>query len=103
VATNQARIIATNQNLAKLQTSGVDITANYNHKIKDYGSLNLNVIGTYLKEFVTEPIRAGRVRLRRLLRDDLRHSAAGLASQGRVTWSTRGAWTWRSPGATSAR
>ncbi len=42
--------------MAKLQTSGIDITANYNHKIKDYGSLNLNVIGTYLKEFVIEPI-----------------------------------------------
>ncbi|MDH5265317.1 MAG: TonB-dependent receptor, partial [Betaproteobacteria bacterium] len=55
-ATPQAQIVATNQNLGKLQTSGIDITANYNHKIKDYGSLNLNLIGTYLKEYVNEPI-----------------------------------------------
>ena len=55
-ATQQARIVATNLNLAQIKTSGLDVTANYTHKLPNLGSMNLNFVGTYLKEFITEPI-----------------------------------------------
>ena len=55
-ATPQAQIVGTNQNLSKWKTSGLDISADYNHKLPGYGSLNLNIIGTYLKEFKQEPV-----------------------------------------------
>jgi outer membrane receptor protein involved in Fe transport len=55
--TPQARIIATNQNLSKWKTSGFDVSGDYNTKLQDgWGSLNVNFIGTYLKEFKQEPI-----------------------------------------------
>lgn len=55
-ATPQARIIATNQNLSKASTAGFDISATYRHKLGNMGGLEMNMIGTYLKEFISEPI-----------------------------------------------
>lgn len=49
-------VTATNQNLGKLKTSGVDVGANYNQKIEGYGSVTVDMVGTYTKEFVLEPI-----------------------------------------------
>lgn len=49
-------IEATNANLAKLQTSGYDVAVNYNHPLGRYGSLGVNFIGTYLKEYISEDI-----------------------------------------------
>lgn len=54
--TPAARIEATNLNLGKLKTSGFDVTASYNFRIQNYGKVNVNLVGTYLKEFITEPI-----------------------------------------------
>ncbi|WP_212758242.1 TonB-dependent receptor domain-containing protein [Usitatibacter palustris] len=52
----QAQIVATNINIAKWKTSGVDIGVNWTHKFGDMGSLNLNFLGTYLKEFKQEQL-----------------------------------------------
>jgi iron complex outermembrane recepter protein len=51
-----AFIEATNQNLSKWKTSGVDVTVNYNWPMGGYGKLGINLIGTWLKEFKQEPI-----------------------------------------------
>jgi outer membrane receptor protein involved in Fe transport len=53
---NTARIVSTAVNVAEWQTSGIDFTANYTHKLDKYGSLNVNFIGTYLREFKQQPI-----------------------------------------------
>ena len=51
-----ARIIATNINISKQKTSGVDIGFNYSHKIGGYGSMAYSFVGTLLSKFETEPI-----------------------------------------------
>lgn len=50
------RIVAVNQNLGRLQTSGLDIGFNYTYKLPAYGSIGVNMIGTYLKKLDVEPI-----------------------------------------------
>ena len=51
-----AQIVATNQNLGKLETKGIDIGFNYAHKIQNYGGMKYDFIGTYVKELNVEPI-----------------------------------------------
>ena len=51
-----ARIVAINQNLGTLKTSGVDISLDYIQKLPSFGSLKFNLTGTYLKELKVEPI-----------------------------------------------
>lgn len=53
-ATPQAQIVATNQNLSRYKTSGMDLTLDYNRKLPGYGGLNVNFVATYLKEFKIE-------------------------------------------------
>jgi outer membrane receptor protein involved in Fe transport len=54
---NDGRIVATNQNLGSTRTSGVDLSANYDHALPGkWGKLNLNYVGTYLKKLETEEI-----------------------------------------------
>lgn len=55
-ASPAARIVATNQNLGSRKTSGVDVGANYTHRLNNYGRLTFNFLGTYLKDFKFEPI-----------------------------------------------
>jgi len=52
----QAQIVATNINLAAYETSGVDLTLDYNLPIGDFGSLGFNLVGTYLDKFEIENI-----------------------------------------------
>lgn len=47
-------IEATNQNLAKAETSGIDVAVNYNHPLGRWGGLGVNFVGTYLKEFISQ-------------------------------------------------
>lgn len=49
-----AQIVATNQNLGMRKTSGIDVGANYGHKLSGYGALDFSFTGTYLKEFLQE-------------------------------------------------
>lgn len=55
-ATPQAYIISTNINLSKYSTTGVDLTANYRFNVGSMGSMNLNLVGTYLDSLVIEEI-----------------------------------------------
>ncbi len=43
-------------NTGSLQTKGIDASANYRFEIGNLGSLGLSLIGTYVDEFVTEPL-----------------------------------------------
>jgi outer membrane receptor protein involved in Fe transport len=52
----EAQIQATNINLSTYETSGVDVTLDYNLPIGSFGSLNFNMIGTYLDSFEIENI-----------------------------------------------
>ncbi|NJD32641.1 MAG: TonB-dependent receptor [Gammaproteobacteria bacterium] len=55
-ANPSARIVATNQNIGSLATSGIDVNLLYGTDISSYGSLNFSLIGTYLMDLTTEPI-----------------------------------------------
>ena len=51
----EAQISAINENISTYETSGIDLTVDYIWPIGDFGSLNFNMIGTYLDSFeVTE-------------------------------------------------
>ncbi len=49
-----AYIVANNQNLGMRKTSGLDVAANYRHRLGDMGRVDLNMNGTWLKEFLME-------------------------------------------------
>jgi outer membrane receptor protein involved in Fe transport len=49
-------VVATNVNLSTWKTSGVDVNANYNLPIGDYGSLGFNMVGTWLDSLEFEDI-----------------------------------------------
>ncbi len=55
-AQQSAFIVATNQNIARVTTAGVDVGVNYTHKLPGYGSLAINLNGTYLTKNESEPI-----------------------------------------------
>ena len=52
-----ARIVGTNVNIGSTATSGIDFGFNYTHKVPDYGSLNVNVLATYLLTAEVEEIK----------------------------------------------
>jgi len=61
---NQGFVNATNINTGYLQTSGVDYAANYRTNFSDWGmgdwgGLSFNFVGTWTKEYVTQPITGG--------------------------------------------
>lgn len=49
-------IAAPTRNLGKLKTSGIDVGANYTHKLQGLGALTVDALGTYTKKFILEPI-----------------------------------------------
>ncbi len=51
-----AQILATNQNLGSLKTSGIDFSADYFYKLPAYGNLKFNLTGTLLKSNKAEPL-----------------------------------------------
>lgn len=58
-AQNSGRIVATNINIAKFRTTGIDIGFNYAHKLQGLGSLAVAFNGTTLSKYETEPIPGG--------------------------------------------
>ncbi len=50
-------IEATNFNIGKLSTSGLDVGTDYRMKIEGSGQLDFSLLGTYLKTSKTEPIK----------------------------------------------
>lgn len=49
-------IVSTTLNTGYLQTSGIDVTADYTLGLGGFGKLNLNMVGTWLAEQVSEPL-----------------------------------------------
>ena len=47
-------VVATNQNIGSLSTSGVDVSVSYNTEIGALGSLSASIVGTWLDELVTD-------------------------------------------------
>ncbi|MEO8115786.1 MAG: TonB-dependent receptor, partial [Phenylobacterium sp.] len=61
---NQGFVIATNINTGYLQTSGVDVNANYRTSfadagLGDWGGLAFSFVGTYTQEYVTQTVTGG--------------------------------------------
>ena len=52
-------VTATNLNLGSLETSGIDISANYNWPLDRWGGLGLNFVGTYLNDFKQQNVPGG--------------------------------------------
>jgi iron complex outermembrane receptor protein len=53
-ALNGANVVATNQNLGMRKTTGVDVGANYSHKLAGFGGFDFSFAGTYLRSFEQE-------------------------------------------------
>lgn len=51
-----SHVVATLVNTGSLATSGVDVNVTYNMDVGEYGSVNLNFVGTYLLDLSTEPL-----------------------------------------------
>ncbi|MEO8101844.1 MAG: TonB-dependent receptor [Betaproteobacteria bacterium] len=101
---DEGRIVGTNVNIGGSRASGLDLGFNYTHKLPAYGSLNLNVLSTYLLKAETEEIKGEGI-----------YDCVGLfgfrcgtpnpewRSKARATWSTPWNWdlalTWRFFGA----
>lgn len=87
----EGRIISTNLNIGNTKTSGIDINASYAQKIANYGSLNFNIVGTWLDKLVVEEVPG-------LGSFD----CAGLygnskCGQSNPTWRHKARLTWNSP------
>lgn len=49
-------VTATNQNLSKWKTDGIDVAVNYNYPMGSWGRLGLNFAGTWVNQFFQEPV-----------------------------------------------
>ena len=49
--TGEAWIVATNDNLGKVKTNGIDLSANYRTRVSDAGNLTISLNGTYVDEY----------------------------------------------------
>ena len=86
----EAQIIATNINIGSLETSGIDVNANYVFSMTDWGSLNFAFIGTYLDNFISEPLPGA-----------VKYDCAGLygttCGTPAPTWRSKFRTTWNTP------
>jgi iron complex outermembrane receptor protein len=53
---NGGFITSTNINLGSYKTDGIDVTVNWTHPLERYGSVAINFIGTWLDQFIVEPV-----------------------------------------------
>lgn len=53
---NAGYIVSTTLNTGFLKTSGIDVNADYSFDVGNLGSINLNMVGTYLIEQVAQPV-----------------------------------------------
>jgi iron complex outermembrane recepter protein len=56
---NSGYVIGLNQNLGSYLTDGIDFTLNWSQPIENYGSVAVAFLGTWVNQFVTEPIPGG--------------------------------------------
>ena len=54
---NPSNLIQTNVNTGSLETEGVDFDISYAKEFSDMGRLNMKLIGTYLTDWTTEPVK----------------------------------------------
>jgi iron complex outermembrane recepter protein len=52
-------VTATDLNIGKINTRGVDVASHYKIALPGLGQLNFNMVGTYTKNFNTEPLPGG--------------------------------------------
>jgi outer membrane receptor protein involved in Fe transport len=52
---NGGFIVDTNSNLGSLRTRGVDVNGSYSRRLGGMGTLNLSMVGTYLKDLILNP------------------------------------------------
>jgi outer membrane receptor protein involved in Fe transport len=83
-------IINTNQNIGTVSTAGFDVEANWGFGMGSMGDGSINLIGTYVDEFVTEPLPGFPT-----------YDCAGLYGNvcGRPTadWKHKARFTWNTP------
>ena len=53
---NEGYVVGTTLNTGYLQTSGIDITSSYSLSLGNVGKLNFDLVGTYLKDLLTQPL-----------------------------------------------
>lgn len=99
-ATPQARIVATNQNLGLAESTFIDVALNYQRDIGRYGSLSFSLVGTYLSEFLFQPIPDQDDPATPV--DDGKYDCAGLYGSGTCgtplpEWRHRFRTTWSTP------
>ncbi|WP_404337672.1 TonB-dependent receptor domain-containing protein [Sphingomonas sp. MMS12-HWE2-04] len=84
-------IISTTLNTGFLQTSGIDVTADYGFGIGSFGKLNLSMVGTWLAEQVSEPLPG-------LGTYDCKGKFGYTCGQPSPTWRHVLRTTWQAPG-----
>ena len=47
-------VSTTNINIGGLRTKGIDVNGNYSHRMGGFGTLNVNLVGTWLKDLITD-------------------------------------------------
>ena len=66
---NGGYVLGLNENLGSYLTDGIDVTLNYNYPIDQWGGLNFTFLGTWVNQYVVEPIPGWtHLRLRRPVR-----------------------------------
>ena len=93
-------ITNTNLNLGTYKTDGVDVTVNYNYPMEKYGSLAFAFTGTYLNEFIIQPVPGlGSYNCAGLYGNTCGPPLPKWRSNLRVMWTTPWSWnaglTWR--------
>jgi len=51
---NTAFVVTTNQNVGGLRTKGIDVNGSYSHRLGGLGTLNVSLVGTWLKDLITD-------------------------------------------------
>lgn len=82
-------VVSTTLNTGYLRTSGVDMNLNYDVALNGWGSLNFNLVGTWLKDMTTEPLPGlGSFDCKGLYGPTCGQPAPEWRHNARVTWDT---------------
>jgi outer membrane receptor protein involved in Fe transport len=53
---NSGYVLGTNLNIGGIKTDGIDVSFNYNQPIDTWGSLGFTLLGTWVNQYIIEPI-----------------------------------------------
>jgi len=82
-------VINTSVNSGSLQTSGIDYTLNYRHEIGAWGQLAFQMVGTYTRKFLNEPVTGlGKYDCAGFYGVVCGQPTPKFKSQARLTWTT---------------